>query len=52
MGDMRSVNKRLVGKPEGKSPLGRPRHRYEDNIRINLKRNRLGGCGLDSSTSG
>jgi len=26
----------LVGKPEGKKPLGRPRHRLEDNIKIDL----------------
>jgi hypothetical protein len=31
MGDMRNANKILVGIPEGK-PLGRPRHRWEDNI--------------------
>jgi hypothetical protein len=30
------VYKVLVGKPEGKRPLGRPRHRWEDGIRINL----------------
>jgi hypothetical protein len=28
----------LVGKPEGKSPLGRPRHRWEDNIRMDLQK--------------
>jgi len=27
----------LVGKPEGKRPLGRPRHRREDNIKMNLQ---------------
>ena len=27
----------LVGKPEGKRPLGRPRHRWVDNIRMNLQ---------------
>jgi hypothetical protein len=27
----------LVGKPEGRSPLGRPRHRWEDGIRIDLR---------------
>jgi hypothetical protein len=26
-----------VGKPEGKRPLGRPRHRWEDNIKMDLK---------------
>ena len=34
----------LVGKPEGKRPLGRPRHRWEDNIRMGLQE--MGGdCG-------
>ena len=37
MGVGRGVHKVLVGKPEGKSPLGRPRHRLEDNIRIDLR---------------
>jgi len=32
----------LVGKPEGKRPLGRPRHRWVDNIRMGL---REVGCG-------
>jgi hypothetical protein len=31
------VYKALVGKPEGKSPHGRPRHRSEDGIRIDLR---------------
>jgi hypothetical protein len=31
------VHRALVGKPEGKRPLGRPRHRWEDNIKINLQ---------------
>ena len=34
----------LVGKPEGKRPLGRPRHRWVDNIRMDLQEV---GCGLD-----
>jgi hypothetical protein len=36
MGDMRNVYKILVGKPEGKRPLGRPLHRWEDYIRMDL----------------
>jgi hypothetical protein len=28
---------KFVGKPEGKRPIGRPRHRWEDNIRIDLR---------------
>jgi hypothetical protein len=31
-----------VGKPEGKRPLGRPRHRWEDNIKMDLQEV---GCG-------
>jgi hypothetical protein len=42
----------LVGKPEGKRPLGTPRRRWEDNIRMDLKRDRMGWYGLDSSGSG
>jgi hypothetical protein len=36
MGEGRGVQRVLVGKPEGKRPLGRPRHRWEDNIKMNL----------------
>jgi hypothetical protein len=32
MGEKRNVYKALMGKPEGKRPLGRPRHRWEDGI--------------------
>jgi hypothetical protein len=37
------VYKALVGKPEGKRPLGRPRHRWEDGIRMDLGEIGLGG---------
>jgi hypothetical protein len=37
MGGRRSVYRVLVGKPEGKRPLGRPRRRWEDNIKADLK---------------
>jgi len=37
MGEMRMHTKILVGKPEGKRLLGRPRRRWEDNIKMNLK---------------
>ena len=37
------MNKVLVGKPEGKRPLGRPRRRWEDNIKIDLQEVG-GGC--------
>jgi len=37
MGEERGVYKFLVGKPEGRRPLGRPRRRWEDNIRMELQ---------------
>jgi len=37
MGERRGVYTVLVGKPEGKKPLGRPRHRWEDNIKMDLQ---------------
>jgi len=37
MGERRGVYRVLVGKPEGKSPAGRPRHRWEDNIKMDLQ---------------
>ena len=42
MEEGRSVHKVLVGKPEGKSPLGRPRRRWEDNIEMDLQEVRRG----------
>jgi hypothetical protein len=41
MGEERKVYKVLVGKPEGKRPLGRPRRRWEDGIRMDLMLGRL-----------
>ena len=38
MGDRRGVYRVLVGKPEGKRPLGRPSHRWEDNIKMDLRK--------------
>jgi hypothetical protein len=43
MGEDRKVYKVLVGKPEGKRLLGRPRRRWEDGIRMDLKEIGLGG---------
>ena len=37
MGDDRGVHRVLVGKPEGKRPLGRPRRRWEYNIKMDLQ---------------
>jgi hypothetical protein len=42
MGEGRRMYRVLVGKPEGKSPLGRPRRRWVDNIMMNLQEV---GCG-------
>ena len=42
MGVGRGAYRVLVGKPEGKNPLGRPSHRWVDNIRMNLQEV---GCG-------
>ena len=37
MGDGRGVHRVLIGKPEGKRPLGRPRRRWEDDIKMDLR---------------
>jgi len=37
MGDRRGAYRALVGKPEGKRPLGRPRRRWEDNVKMDLQ---------------
>jgi hypothetical protein len=37
MGEGISVNRVLIGRPEGKRPLGRPRRRWEDNIKMDLR---------------
>ena len=37
MGEGRGVHRVLVGKPEGKRPLWRPRHRWEDSIKMDLQ---------------
>ena len=37
MGEDRSVHRVLVGKPEGKRPLRRPRRRWEDNIKMDIQ---------------
>jgi len=45
MGEWRGVYSVLVGKPEGKRPLGRPRRRWEDNIKMDLQE--VGLWGMD-----
>jgi hypothetical protein len=50
MGEGRGVYRVLVGKPEGRRPLGRPRHRWEDNIKMDLQG--VGGSWLRIGTGG
>jgi hypothetical protein len=45
MGEKRNVYRILVGKPEKKRPLGRPRRRWVDNIKIDLRE--IGWDGMD-----
>jgi len=52
MGEKKGVCRVLVKKPEGKRQLGRPRHRWEDNIKMDLQEVGCGGCGLYRSGSG
>jgi len=42
MGERSGIYRVLVGQPEGMRPLGRPRHRWEDNIKMDLQEV---GCG-------
>ena len=43
MGEKRGVYRVLVGKPGGRKPLGRPRRRWEDNIKMDRQEMRCGG---------
>jgi len=45
MGESRGVYRVLVGKPEGKRPCGRPRRRWEDNIKMDIQE--VGCEGMD-----
>jgi hypothetical protein len=44
MGERRVANRVLVGKPEGKKPLGRPRRIWEDNTKMDLQEVGWGTC--------
>jgi hypothetical protein len=44
-GERRSVCRVLAGKPEGKRPFGMPRHRWDDNIKMDLQE--MGWKGMD-----
>jgi hypothetical protein len=54
MGEGRNVHMVLVGKPEGKRPLGKPRRRWEDGIKMDLREPGCGGggCAVGSPGSG
>jgi hypothetical protein len=52
MGEERGVHRVLVGKPEEKRPLGRPRRRWEDNIIMDLQEVWRGSWRLDGIGSG
>jgi hypothetical protein len=52
MGERRGAFRAVVVKPEGRRPLGRPRRRWEDNIKVDLLRGWVGGRRLDQSGSG
>jgi len=52
MGERRGVYRVLVGKCEWKRPLGRPRRRWEDNIKMGLQEVGCWGYGLDTTGSG
>jgi transcription termination factor 2 len=43
MGEGRDVYRVLVGRPEGKRPLGRPRRRWKDNIKMDLRETGIDG---------
>jgi len=45
MGERRGVYRVLVGKPDGKTPLGSPRRRWEDNIKMDIQD--VGCRGMD-----
>jgi hypothetical protein len=47
MGEERGTHRVLVGKPEGKTPLGRQRRRWEDTIKMDLQEALRGWWGLD-----
>jgi hypothetical protein len=52
MGEKRNAYRIFVGKPEGERPLGRPRRRWVDNIKMDLREIGLGWYGPDRPGSG
>jgi hypothetical protein len=51
MGQKRNVYRILVGKPEGRRPLGRPRHRWVDNIKLDVRKTGWGGMDWSANSS-
>ena len=49
MEQSRNAYRVLVGKPEGKRPLGRPRHRWENNFKMDLRSSTYGCKGMCTS---
>jgi hypothetical protein len=47
IGEGRGMYRVLVGKPKGKRPLGKPRHRWEDNIKVDLQEVGCAGMAQD-----
>jgi hypothetical protein len=52
MGEETKVYRVSVGKPEGKKPFGRPRHRWEDGIGMDFREIGWGACRVDPVGSG
>jgi hypothetical protein len=47
MGEQRNAYRILVAKPEGERPLRKQRHRWVDDIKMDIKRDMMGWYGLD-----
>jgi hypothetical protein len=52
MTERKGIYRVMAGKPEGMRPLGRPRRRWDENVKLDLQEVRFGGYGLDRATSG
>jgi hypothetical protein len=44
MGEGRGVYRVMVGRPKGKRPLGRPRHRWKDNLKMDIRKIEINGA--------
>jgi hypothetical protein len=50
MGARRGVYRVLVGKPEGRRPIGRLRRRWKNNVKMDIRKGELGGVGRRTRT--